>query len=78
MREADLVGVRAEGATLRRVDLSGAALHRADLSRCDLRGSDLSTLDPLTVQLQGALIDVSQACAIAAGLGLVVRPDEET
>jgi len=73
MREADLTGARCAGATLRRVDLSGAWLHRADLSRADLRGSDLTGLDPLTVELKGAIIDPYQSVIIAMALGLEVR-----
>src|SRR5258708_1932655 len=72
MREADLTGARCEGATFRQVDLSGGWFHGADLSRADLRGSDLSSLDPLTVQLKGAVIDPYQAVVIATALGLQV------
>jgi uncharacterized protein YjbI with pentapeptide repeats len=57
------------------VDLSGASLEKANFVRCDLRGSDLSSLDPLTVELKGALINADQACVIAVNLGLDVRPD---
>jgi uncharacterized protein YjbI with pentapeptide repeats len=74
LREADLTGLRAAKATLRNVDLSGAMLQRADLTGADLRGSDLSSLDPLTVQLRGAIIDLPQAMAVAQSLGLDVRP----
>ena len=74
LREADLTGLRAAGATLRDVDLSGAWLHSADLSGCDLRGSDLSTVDPLTVNLKNAIVDLTQAMVITTSLGLDVRP----
>ena len=50
-----------------------ATWSRADLTRCDLRGSDLSSLDPLEVQLNGAIIDWNQAVVVAANLGLDVR-----
>ena len=73
MREAELTGVRLGDATVRDVDLSGAALDHADLTGCDLRGSDLSALNPLTVQLGGAVIDQVQAIMIATALGLDVR-----
>lgn len=73
LREADLTGVRLEGASLLRCDLSGAWLHGADLTRCDLRGSDLGGLDPLTAKIGGAIIDVGQAAAVATALGLDVR-----
>jgi uncharacterized protein YjbI with pentapeptide repeats len=76
LREADLTGARCTGAVLRDVDLSGAWLHQADLSGADLRGSDLSTVDPLTVPLRGATIDVAQAVVLAAALGLQVRADD--
>jgi uncharacterized protein YjbI with pentapeptide repeats len=49
-------------------------MQRADFSGCDLRGSDLSTLDPLTVDLKNAIIDLPQAIVIATSLGLDVRP----
>ena len=75
MREADLTGVRAPGATLRHLDLSGAELHEADLSGADLRGSDLSAVDPRTVELAGAQVDVAQAVVLVTSLGLDVRPD---
>ena len=74
LREADLTGLRASKAVFRNVDLSGAYLHQADLSGCDLRGSDLSTLDPLTVALKGAIVDLPQAMTITQSLGLEVRP----
>ncbi len=72
MREADLAGARLEGATVVNVDLSGAALHGAKLTGADLRGSDLSALDPLTVELAGARIDLEQAAVIAGALGFDV------
>lgn len=74
MREADLTGAVFEGAKLLGVDLSGAWLHSAKMSRCDLRGSDLSTLDPLTTEINRAVIDVDQAVVLAGALGLDVRP----
>ena len=46
------------------------------LIRCDLRGSDLSSLDPLTVELGGAIIDPDQAVSVASALGLEVRYGE--
>jgi fluoroquinolone resistance protein len=75
MREADLTGVRAAGATLRHLDLSGAELHRADLSGADLRGSDLTAVDPRTVELAGAQVDLAQAVVLVTALGMHVRPD---
>ena len=75
MREADLTGARLQDAALLRVDLGGATLDRADLRGCDLRGSDLSALDPATVRLEAAVIDLDQAVTLARGLGLDVSPD---
>ena len=72
MREADLTAARLEGATLTGVDLSGAMLGGAKLTGADLRGSDLSSLDPQTVELAGAKIDLEQAAVIATALGLEV------
>lgn len=72
MREADLTAARLEGATLAGVDLSGAVLHGSKLTGADLRGSDLSALDPLTVELAGAKIDLEQAAVIATTLGFDV------
>jgi uncharacterized protein YjbI with pentapeptide repeats len=74
LREADLTGLRAAKAVLRNVDLSGAWMQRADFTGADLRGSDLSTLDPLTVELKNAIVDLPQAIAITTSLGLEVRP----
>ncbi|WP_324274670.1 pentapeptide repeat-containing protein [Blastococcus brunescens] len=75
MREVDLVGARASGATMRHLDLSGAWFHETDLSGADLRGSDLSAVDPRTVELAGAQVDVTQAVVLVTTLGLRVRPD---
>ncbi len=77
MREAELVGADLHGATLRDVDLSGAWLDRANLAGCDLRGSDLSAVDPLRVELRGAIISIDQTIVMAQGLGLDVRLEEE-
>jgi len=78
MREADLNAVRFDGATVVGVDLSGAWLEKANFQRCDLRRSDLSTLDPSVVNLRGAIIGWEQAIALAASMGLDVRPDSDT
>ncbi|WP_406304422.1 pentapeptide repeat-containing protein [Streptomyces sp. NBC_00885] len=72
MREADLTAARLEGASVVGVDLSGALLHGSKLIGADLRGSDLSALDPLTVELAGAKIDLEQAAVIATALGFDV------
>ncbi|MBH1934779.1 pentapeptide repeat-containing protein [Streptomyces sp. AV19] len=73
MREADLTAARLEGATLTRTDLSSAALHNSRLTGADLRGSDIGSLDPRTVDLSDALVDLTQAAAIVAALGLKVE-----
>jgi len=75
MREADLTGVRGDGMKLRGVDLSAASFGKASFDGADLRGSDLSGLDPWTVGLRGAVVDMEQAIAIAAALGLDVRAE---
>jgi uncharacterized protein YjbI with pentapeptide repeats len=75
MREADLTGVRFDGATLRGIDLSAAWLHRASFIRADLRGSDLTALDPVAAELGGAVVDPDQTVVLAANLGLDVRAD---
>ena len=75
IRETDLVGVRGDGMKLRGVDLSGSWLSKASFDGADLRGSDLSGLDPWTVGLRGAVVDMEQAIAIAASLGLDVRAE---
>lgn len=72
MREADLTGARLEKAVVTGTDLSGAMLQGSKLIGADLRGSDLSSLDPLTVELRGATIDLPQAAMIATALGLRV------
>jgi uncharacterized protein YjbI with pentapeptide repeats len=73
MREADLTGARCEGSSLRDVDLSGAWLHRSKFAGCDLRGSDLSAVDPLNVEIAGAIVTADQAIVIAAAFGLDIR-----
>ena len=73
MREADLTAARLEKAVLTGTDLSGAMLQGAKLTGADLRGSDLSSLDPLTAEIRGAIVDLPQAAQIAAALGLHVR-----
>jgi hypothetical protein len=50
----------------------------ADFSGADLRGSDISAIEPLTVQLTGAIVDVDQAIAIAGAFWLDFRPDEDS
>jgi uncharacterized protein YjbI with pentapeptide repeats len=75
MREADLTGVRADGAAFRKVDLSGSSFAKASFEKADLRGSDLDGLDPATTGLRNAIIDWNQAIAIAAAMGLDVRPE---
>ena len=70
MREADLTGARLDGAVVRSVDLAGAWLHRASFVGTDLRGSDISALDPRSVEITDALIDVEQSLVIATALGL--------
>ena len=75
MREVDLTGTRCAGGALTKCDLAGALWARADVSKCDLRGSDLTSLDPLGVQLRGAIVGWDQAVAVAVNLGLDVRPD---
>lgn len=77
MQEADLTGARCQGASFRDVDLARSLLARSDFSGADLRGSDVSSIDPLSVRLEGTVIDPDQAIAIAAALGLDVQPDEE-
>ena len=72
MREVDLTAARLEKAVLTGCDLSGAMLHGSKLISADLRGSNLSSLDPLTVELGGAMIDLEQAAVVATALGLRV------
>lgn len=50
-------------------------MSRGDWSCVGLRGSDLSAVDPRTVELAGAQIDVAQAVVRVTALGLDVRPD---
>jgi hypothetical protein len=38
----------------------------------------MSTVDPLTTELRGAVIDVEQAITLVGALGLQVRPDVPT
>jgi fluoroquinolone resistance protein len=76
MREVDLIGAQCQGAVMLRVDLSGSSLARVDFSTADLRGSDLSSLDPMSVRLEGTIVDPDQAIVLAGALGVDVRLEE--
>jgi uncharacterized protein YjbI with pentapeptide repeats len=74
-------------ADLGEADLSGVIFSRCNLTRCDMAGAKLagtdfrgSNLDGLKVgldDLQGAIVDPSQALGFAMLLGLVVKGEEE-
>jgi len=68
--------VRAEGTTLRDLDLSGASFRAANFTGADLRGSDLTDLDPSSAQLRGARVTWQQAVQLTTSLGLDVVLDE--
>ena len=69
-----LVGSFFDDCTYNLLKVSGGDWSFTGLPGADLRGSDLSTLDPRTVTLKDARIDVTQAMVVAAALGLDVRP----
>jgi hypothetical protein len=59
-------------------DLSGARARPGPAERRRPRrglGSDLSAVDPRTVDLAGAQVDVTQAVVLVTTSGLDVRPD---
>ena len=73
-----LRGALFEGADLRVVTFTRCDLTNADLQGANLRGADLrgSLLDGLRVgpkDMQGAIIDPSQAIQVAGLLGLTVK-----
>jgi fluoroquinolone resistance protein len=73
MREIDLTRANCEKVELVDVDLTAAQTHRANFTRTDLRGSDLTGLDPVSVDLAGAVIEPAQAITIVQALGIEVR-----
>ena len=68
-------------------DLSGVLFSRCNLTRCDMTGARLSgadfrgsSIEGLKVgldELQGAIVDPSQALSFASLLGLVVKSEED-
>lgn len=70
--DADLRGV-----TFRRCDLTQADLRGAHLRGADLRGSIIDGLKAGPGEMQGAVIDPTQAVQVAGLLGLTVKPVDE-
>lgn len=83
-RQVRFIRCMLRAAMFDRADLSGVILHGCDLTGADLqgailRGADLrgSIIDGLRIgpkEMQGAIIDPTQAIQVAALLGLTVKP----
>jgi uncharacterized protein YjbI with pentapeptide repeats len=71
--EADLTGV-----VFRQCDLTEANLCGAKLNGADLRGSNINGVRVGARELQGAIIDSTQAIQVTSLLGLVVRETDES
>jgi uncharacterized protein YjbI with pentapeptide repeats len=67
-QECDLTGV-----TFRDCDLRRASFHGATLAGADLRGSQVDGIVAGARELQGVIVDPSQAALLAVLLGLDVR-----
>jgi uncharacterized protein YjbI with pentapeptide repeats len=77
LRGALFDGADLRGVTFARCDLTNADLQGANLRGADLRGSLLDGLRIDSQDLQGAIIDPSQAVQVAGLLGLTVKAPEE-
>lgn len=75
MRECDLTAAVLDDAVWRDCDLSGTSWTDARVQGTDLRGCDLTGLDPRHLGRTGALIDGTQAVALAQELGFEVGPE---
>ena len=61
----------------RQCDLTGANLRGAKPNGADLRGSNINGVRVGAKELQGAIIDSTQAIQVTSLLGLVVREIDE-
>ncbi len=74
LREASFEGANAAGVVFHDCDLSKADFRGAKLTGADFRGSILSGMQVGYQELQGAIIDPSQALHVAQLLGITVKP----
>ncbi len=76
LREAQCDGADLSHVFLGRCDLTGADLRGATLRGADLRGAAIEGLRVTPRDMQGAIVDPSQAVQIAGLFGLTVQPEE--
>jgi uncharacterized protein YjbI with pentapeptide repeats len=77
LREASLAGANLAGVAFAGCDLERADLRNTKLVGTDFRGSKIEGLQVNIKDLQGAIIDPSQAVHLAALLGMIVRQIDE-
>jgi uncharacterized protein YjbI with pentapeptide repeats len=75
LRDADFQRADLSGVVFDKCDLSNAKLSDAKLAGADLRGSKIEGVRLGLKELQGAIVDMEQAIAIARLLGVVVKMD---
>jgi uncharacterized protein YjbI with pentapeptide repeats len=75
LRDADFQYADLSGVIFDKCDLSNAKLSDAKLAGADLRGSKIEGVRLGLKELQGAIVDMEQAIAIARLLGVVVKID---
>jgi uncharacterized protein YjbI with pentapeptide repeats len=76
LSDADFEGADLSGVVFLNCNLSGAEMSRAKLAGADLRGCELNGLHAGWQELQGAIIDPSQALALVQAFGIIVaQPD---
>jgi uncharacterized protein YjbI with pentapeptide repeats len=75
LRDADFQRADLSGVVFEKCDLSNAKLSDAKLVGADLRGSKIEGVRLGVKELQGAIVDMEQAIAIARLLGVVVKND---
>ncbi len=73
LRHASFEGADLAGARFVDCDLSQADLHRAALAGADVRGCTLNGLQVEARDLQGLILDPSQAAQVAGLLGIIVK-----
>lgn len=75
LRGAAFEEVDLTGAVFYQCDLSNASLRGAKLHGADLRGSSINGLQAAAKELQGAIIDPTQAIQVVSLLGITVLDD---
>jgi uncharacterized protein YjbI with pentapeptide repeats len=75
LREASFLKANLSGVVFQGCDLGQADLREAQLSGADLRRSNLNGMQVGLRELQGAIIDSTQAIYIASLAGVVIRDD---